>query len=42
MSIHDDLMKLFVRIGLSEQKALETLKNDVLTKHLKYVIEEVR
>ncbi|KDR12338.1 probable glutamine--tRNA ligase [Zootermopsis nevadensis] len=40
MSIHDDLIKLFITIGLSEQKALETLKNDVLTKHLKYAIEE--
>jgi hypothetical protein len=42
MSIHDDLIKLFITIGLSEQKALETVKNDVLTKHLKYAIEEVK
>jgi len=41
MVAHDDLMSLFLTIGLSKQKAKETLKNDVLTKHLKYVIEEV-
>jgi len=41
MVAHDDLMSLFLTIGLSEQKAKETLKNDVLTKHLKCVIEEV-
>ncbi|XP_069684167.1 probable glutamine--tRNA ligase [Periplaneta americana] len=40
MSAQDDFMKLFLTIGLSEQKAVETLKNDVLSKHLKYVIEE--
>lgn len=42
MNIHDDVIKLFVTVGLSEQKALETVKNDVLTKHLKFVIEEVK
>ena len=42
MVVHDDLISLFLTIGLSEQKAIETLKNDVLTKHLKCVIEEVR
>jgi hypothetical protein len=41
MSIDDDLIKLFVTAGLSQQKALETQKNEVLAKHLKYAIEEV-
>ncbi|XP_033606818.1 probable glutamine--tRNA ligase [Cryptotermes secundus] len=40
MNIHDDVIKLFITVGLSEQKALETIKNDMLTKHLKFVIEE--
>jgi hypothetical protein len=42
MNIHDDVIKLFVTAGLSEQKALETVKNDVLTKRLKFVMEEVK
>jgi glutaminyl-tRNA synthetase len=41
MNMHDDVIKLFVTVGLSEQKAKETVKNDVLTKRLKFVIEEV-
>jgi hypothetical protein len=41
MNIHADVIKLFVTVGLSEQKALETIKNDVLTKRLKFAIEEV-
>jgi hypothetical protein len=42
MAAHDDLMSLFLTIGLSEHKVKETLKNDMLTEHLKCVIEEVR
>ncbi|PSN34384.1 putative glutamine--tRNA ligase [Blattella germanica] len=40
MGNQDDLVTLFVSIGLSEQKAKETLKNEALTKNLKEVIEE--
>jgi hypothetical protein len=42
MVVQDDLMSLLLTIGLSEQKAKETLKNDVLSKHLKCVIDQVR
>lgn len=34
-------MELFVSIGLNEQKAKETLKNEQLTAFLKQVIHEV-
>lgn len=34
-------IKLFQTIGLSEQKAIETLKNAQVTKHLKFSITEV-
>lgn len=34
-------VKLFLTIGLSEQKAKETLKNANVTKNLKLVISEV-
>lgn len=36
-----DLVELFVSIGLNEQKAKETLKNEQLTAFLKQVIHEV-
>lgn len=36
----EDLITLFCSIGLSEQKAKETAKNDNLTKRLKSVLEE--
>ncbi|XP_041348484.1 glutamine--tRNA ligase-like [Gigantopelta aegis] len=35
-----DLVDLFVSIGLSEQKAKETLKNEQLSNNLKHVIDE--
>ena len=41
MDNKEELVKLFVSVGLSEQKAAETVKNDILTKNLKEVIEEV-
>lgn len=37
----DGVLKLFTSIGLSEQKAKETLKNEGLAKSLKGIIEEV-
>ena len=37
----DDLVKLFAGIGLSEQKAKETVKNENLASDLKLVIEKV-
>lgn len=40
MADTDPLIAAFVSIGLNEKKAKETLKNDVLTKHLKQVIDE--
>lgn len=40
-SFEEDV-KLFQSLGLSEQKAKETLKNAQVTKHLKAAIEEVR
>lgn len=36
-----DLVGMFTRIGLSEQKAIETLKNEQLAKFLKEIIVEV-
>lgn len=36
----DELVNLFVSLGLSEQKAAETLRNDILTKTLKEVTDE--
>ncbi|CAG2054250.1 unnamed protein product [Timema podura] len=36
----EDLVKLFMSIGLSEQKSKETLKNLMVTKQLKKVIDE--
>lgn len=36
-----DLIETFVAIGLSEQKAKETLKNDNVTQNLKSAIEQV-
>ena len=41
MATEEDI-KLLKIIGLSEQKAKETLKNAQVTKHLKYAISEVR
>ncbi|XP_070559833.1 glutamine--tRNA ligase-like [Ptychodera flava] len=38
----DELVQLFQSIGLSEQKAKETTKNDVLAQDLKSIIEEAR
>lgn len=37
----DDDVKLFQTIGLSEQKAKETLKNVQVTKNLKAALAEV-
>ena len=37
----DGLVALFTRIGLSEQKAKETIKNGGVAQNLKEVIEEV-
>ena len=37
----DDLVSLFTSIGLSEQKAKETVKNKVVSDQLKQVITEV-
>lgn len=36
-----DTVKLFVSIGLSEQKAKETIKNNAVSQNLKEVIEQV-
>ena len=36
-----ELMQTFTSIGLSEQKAKETLKNQAVTENLKSVIDEV-
>lgn len=38
---NEEDVKLFLTIGLSEQKAKETLKNANVTKNLKLVISEV-
>lgn len=38
----DTTLVLFTNIGLTEQKAKETLKNEALSKNLKEVIEMVR
>jgi len=38
---NEDDIKLFQTIGLSEQKAKETLKNTNVTKNLKWAINEV-
>jgi len=38
----DDLVEEFIKIGLSEQKAKETVKNKNLSKNLKIVIDEGR
>ena len=38
----EDLVQLFVQIGLSEQKAKETLKNATVSSNLKMCIESVR
>lgn len=41
MSKESDLISLFAEIGLTEQKARETLKNEALSESLKAVINEV-
>lgn len=41
MSKESDLIALFAEIGLTEQKARETLKNEALSESLKAVINEV-
>lgn len=38
---NEEIVKLFQSIGLSEQKAKETLKNTNVTKNLKLAISEV-
>lgn len=38
----DTTLVLFTNIGLTEQKAKETLKNEALSKNLKEVIDMVR
>ncbi|XP_014664975.1 PREDICTED: glutamine--tRNA ligase-like [Priapulus caudatus] len=38
----DETKKLFMSIGLSENKALETLKNETLSEQLKAAIEEAQ
>ena len=42
MSSEAEDIKLFKSVGLSEQKAKETLKNALVTKQLKSAISEVR
>lgn len=42
MSQDDETIKEFVSLGLSEQKAKETLKNANVTKTLKVILNEVR
>lgn len=37
----DSILKLFVSIGLNEQKAKETLKNEALANDLQALISEV-
>ena len=37
----DDLLVLFTGIGLSEQKAKETIKNNAVSKNLSGAIKEV-
>jgi len=37
----NELLQLFIGIGLSEQKAKETLKNQNVSENLKQVINEV-
>ena len=37
----DELLPLFTSIGLSEQKAKETIKNDKISKNLQAIIIEV-
>ena len=41
MSSSTDLVNLFTSIGLSDQKAKETIKNQALANSLKEVINEV-
>ena len=41
MSSSGDLFSLFTGIGLSDQKAKETMKNESLANNLKQVIDEV-
>lgn len=41
MTINDSDVQLFVAIGLSEQKAKETLKNVTVTNNLKEAIDAV-
>lgn len=40
-AINEDDLKLFQTIGLSEQKAKETLKNANVTRNLKLTLNEV-
>lgn len=43
MTVNDeDTLRAFVALGLSEQKAKETLKNAAVTKILKAILHEVR
>ena len=37
-----DLVATFTRLGLTEQKAKETIKNEALSKTLKEIVEEVK
>ncbi|KAF2878943.1 hypothetical protein ILUMI_27216 [Ignelater luminosus] len=38
----ENLLKSFIELGLSEQKAKETLKNSAVTKNLSFILNEVR
>lgn len=43
MTVADDsIIKSFMELGLSEQKAKETLKNAAVTKILQEILHEVR
>lgn len=42
MEKSEDLVTAFINLGLSEQKAKETLKNETVTKHLLFILNEIR
>lgn len=41
MDQNKEIIDAFIGLGLSEQKAKETLKNDNVTKTLKFILNEV-
>ncbi|XP_076264536.1 glutaminyl-tRNA synthetase [Rhynchophorus ferrugineus] len=42
MEQNQELINAFIGLGLSEQKAKETLKNDSVTRTLKFILNEIR